>query len=148
MGKRTFKNSLLMKVVLDTNCLLVSIAHKSYYRPIFDALIKKKYSLIICNEILLEYEEIITEKSNSTIAKNISDLLLILPNVEKKHIYFRWNLINNDPNDNKFVDCALAGMADCIVSNDHHFNVLKKISFPKLKIITLKEFYQMLKKIG
>lgn len=50
-----------MRVVLDTNVLLVSIAPTSIYRPIFDALLAKKYTLAISNDILAEYEEIIAK---------------------------------------------------------------------------------------
>lgn len=82
-----------MRVVLDTNVLLVSIPKLSKYRPIFENLIEKKYTLIISNEILTEYEEIITQKTNESVAQNIVKMLVTLSNVEKKEIYYRWNLI-------------------------------------------------------
>lgn len=65
-----------MKVVLDTNILLVSIPKKSQFRVIFDSLLKNKYELIISNDILSEYIEIITQKTNSLVANNITELLL------------------------------------------------------------------------
>jgi rRNA-processing protein FCF1 len=43
-----------MKVVIDTNVLLISIAQKSPYRPIFDAILDGKIRLFITNEILSE----------------------------------------------------------------------------------------------
>jgi uncharacterized protein len=49
-------------------------------------------------------------------------------------------LIAEDLNNNKFVDCAIASNAICLVSNDNHFQVLKKIDFPKVTIFTLSEF--------
>ena len=52
------------------------------------------------------------------------------------------NLITADPDDNKFVDCAFAAGADYLVSEDSHFNVLNKISFPQLNLVTLDEFMQ------
>ncbi len=51
-----------MKVVLDTNILLVSIPKKSPYRLIFDALLTRKFQLIISNEILSEYTEHLHKK--------------------------------------------------------------------------------------
>ena len=57
-----------MHVVLDTNVLLVSIAPSSIYRPIFDALLAKKYTLVISNEILAEYEEIFSQRANPKVA--------------------------------------------------------------------------------
>ena len=111
-----------MKVVLDTNILLVSIPKKSPYRIIFDALLADKFELIISNEILSEYTEIIAQKTNSIVATNISEMLLSLSNVKKNDVFYKWNLIEIDKDDNKFVDCAVAGNADYLVSNDKHFN--------------------------
>jgi len=133
-----------MKVVLDTNVLLVSIATKSRYRVIFDSLINNDLSLIISNEILSEYTEIIGRKTNMMIANNISEMLLSLPNVYKQEVYYRWGLIEEDKDDNKFVDCAIAGNVDYLVSNDKHFNCLKKIDFPKLNLLSIDEFMDLL----
>jgi predicted nucleic acid-binding protein len=70
--------------------------------------------------------------------------LLFAPNVIRADINFRWNLITTDPDDNKFVDCALNSGADFIVTNDHHFNVLKSISFPPIKVIDIDTFKNIL----
>lgn len=83
----------MSKVVLDTNILLICLAINSKYRPIFDALITGKYELIISNDILSEYVEILSAKTNLTIANNVAELLLVLRNVIKVDVYFRWNLI-------------------------------------------------------
>ena len=135
-----------MKIVLDTNILLVSIPKKSRYRIIFDNLINNKFQLIISNEILNEYTEIISQKTNQTIANNIAEMLLSLPNVEKQKVYYKWNLIEQDKDDNKFVDCAIAANADYLVSNDKHFNELKNVDFPKLSLLSIDEFITMLTK--
>ena len=134
-----------MRVVLDTNVLLVSIPKLSKYRPIFENLIEKKYTLIISNEILTEYEKIITQKTNESVAQNIVKILVTLSNVEKKEIYYRWNLIKSDKDDNKFSDCAVAGNADYLVSNDHHFNVLETIDFPEVSLINAEKFLELIK---
>ena len=135
-----------MKVVLDTNVLLVSIATKSRYRVIFDGLINSDFTLIISNEILSEYTEIIGRKTNMMIANNISEMLLSLQNVHKQEVYYRWGLIEEDKDDNKFVDCAIAGDVDYLVSNDKHFNCLKKIDFPKLNLLNIDDFMDLLTK--
>ena len=54
--------------------------------------------------------------------------------------YYKWNLITADPDDNKFVDCALNAGADFIVTNDRHFGVLKNIDFPKINVIDIDTF--------
>jgi putative PIN family toxin of toxin-antitoxin system len=135
-----------MKVVLDTNILLVSIARKSRYRIIFDSLITKKFDLVISNEILSKYTEIIAQKTNEIIANNIVEMLLTLSNVQKQDVYYKWHLINADEDNNKFVDCAVAGNVDYLISNDKHFNELKAVEFPKLIVLMIDEFMDLLLK--
>ncbi len=136
----------MLIIVLDTNILLVSIATKSKYRPIFDALIAGKYVLALSNSILSEYIEILEQKTTSVIASNIAELLLNLKNMVKTDVYYRWNLLKQDTDDNKFVDCAIAANANFIVTNDKYFKGLKNISFPKVKVISADEFLQKITK--
>ncbi len=58
--------------------------------------------------------------------------------------YFFWNLITVDPDDNKFVDCAISANANFIVTNDKHFKVLKKIPFPSMTVISADDFVELL----
>lgn len=67
------------------------------------------------------------------------------PNVERVNPTFRFNLITADPDDNKFVDCAIIAGATYIVSNDRHFNELKKYNFPKVEVRNLAEFLDIVK---
>ena len=48
---------------------------------------------------------------------------------------------------NKFVDCAIAGNADYIVTHDKHFNVLKGMGFPEVKILRTDEFFALFSEI-
>lgn len=130
----------MRKIVLDTNVLLMSLPKISPYRPIFDGLISGEYELLITEGIFLEYIEIIGQKTTKEIAHNLSELLTQLKNVKIITLYFTWELIEKDPDDNKFVDCALMGNAEYIVTNDKHFNVLKNIDFPKIDVINAKAF--------
>ncbi len=131
-----------LRVVLDTNVLLISIARKSKYRPIFDSLLEGKFQAVISNEILSEYVEIIERKANAIVAHNIAESITNLSNVEKIEISYKWNLIQSDPDDNKFVDCAIAGRVQYIVTNDNHFNILNKIPYPKVDIISIQDFLE------
>jgi putative PIN family toxin of toxin-antitoxin system len=128
-----------MKVVIDTNVLLVSFSTKSNFRWIFDSFLNEDFTLCVTTDILLEYEEIISNHMGKGIATTILNLLENAPNVLLITKYFKWNLIYADPDDNKFVDCAIASDAKYLVSNDKHFNVLKNITFPKINVITANE---------
>ncbi|MEL6720635.1 MAG: PIN domain-containing protein, partial [Bacteroidota bacterium] len=46
-----------MKIVLDTNVLLVALSRRSPYRSIFDAFLQEDISLCVTTDILTEYEE-------------------------------------------------------------------------------------------
>ena len=134
----------MARVVLDTNSLLVSIGRKSKYRPIFDALLAGQFRLLVSNDILSEYAEKIEQKANALVANNIVDFLARSPDVERIDIYFKWAILHLDGDDNKFVDCALNGRADFIVTDDRHFRILSKIDFPYIKVISTKEFLEYL----
>jgi predicted nucleic acid-binding protein len=49
-------------------------------------------------------------------------------------------LITEDPDDNKFVDCAFAANAEYLVSDDKHFKILDRIPFPQINLLKMEEF--------
>ena len=134
-----------IKLVIDTNVILVSISSKSKYHWIFKKLLEQKYSICVTESILYEYEEIISKKFSKTVAKNFIRTLLLLPNVEFVKIFYEWGLIRTDKDDNKFVDCAISSNADYILTEDNHFNQLQKIDFPKVNVININKFFKIIK---
>ena len=134
------------RVVLDTNCLLVSISRYGEAYPVWRAFLDGRYTLCVSTEILEEYEEIIGRLTSPEVARNIVGAILKRKNVLRIDPYFHWQLIAEDPDDNKFVDCAFAANATYIVSNDTHFDVLRDITFPKLLVLKLNEFLESLQK--
>ena len=132
-----------LRVVLDTNALLRSISRKSAYKIVLDNLHKNSYQLYITNDILLEYEEKITEFFSKETAELIIGALSLLNNVHKTDVHFNLQLIDSDPDDNKFVNCAFAANAHYIVSDDRHFNVLHTVQFPKINVISLAHFKEL-----
>lgn len=133
-----------MKFVIDTNVLIVSISSKSKYHWLYKKIIGGEIEICVSNEILNEYSEKITQFFNNSVAENVIASLLSLENVKLTDIYFNWKLINNDPSDNKFVDCAVASNSNALVTNDRHFSVLKQIVFPRVETITLQEFEKLI----
>lgn len=124
-----------MRIVLDTNILLVSISSNSVFRWIFDSLLDEDITLCVTTDILIEYEEILSRHMGKELATTVLQIIENAPNVEFITRYYSWNLITADTDDNKFVDCAVAANAKYLVSHDKHFNVLKDISFPKVVVI-------------
>ena len=133
-----------MRIVLDTNCLLVSVQEYSDYFWLWKAFRDKKFVLCYTDEILNEYQEILTRYYSVELAKFVIDTILNAPHAEQITVYYKWQLISADPDDNKFVDCAITANANYIVTNDKHFNILKEIDFPKINIIDIYTFNKII----
>ena len=131
-----------MKVVIDTNILLVLISPKSRYHWMFQRFLTEDYTLCVTTDIMQEYEEIIGQHMGINAANYALRIIENARNVKYVIKFFRWNLIHNDPDDNKFVDCAISCNAKYLVTNDKHFNILKNIEFPKIDVINIEEFAQ------
>ena len=126
-----------MKVVVDTNCLLESINRK---RPAYNLYLifqELKFDWVISNEIYLEYREVLTKFYSEDTAEYVLSRLLNSSNVIFQEAYFKWDLIQIDTSDNKFVDLAIS-------SNDKHFNVLKELEFPRVHVVHLNEFLSLI----
>jgi putative PIN family toxin of toxin-antitoxin system len=135
-----------MNVLIDTKVMVSAVSPFSPYHFIFKALQNEKFTLLISTEIYLEYREVIQVKSKKENLEYLEGIILNGENVKVVEPAFRWNMIKADEDDNNFVDCAVAGNADYLVTNDNHFNILRTISFPKVKVITAEDFLDILNK--
>ena len=115
----------VQRIVLDTNCLLMSIPRRSPYHKVLEDFLLGKYVLCVSNEVVLEYEEILTQKVGKVIANNIINAILSAPNTVYIYPQNRYHLIEADPDDNKFVDCAITAKAKYIVTQDRHYDVVR-----------------------
>ena len=134
-----------MNIVLDTNCLLMSLSRRSAYYPVWRGFVDGKYTLCVTNEILAEYEEILTQKLGPQIASNVITAILDLPNTRMVQVYYHLRLITADPDDDKFVDCAFKANARYIVTEDHHYDVQKQTPFPYINVVGINEFIKILR---
>src|SRR6266498_3030083 len=107
-----------MKVVVDTNAFISCIGKKSPYRNVFDAYLRKEYTLCVSAEIFLEYEEKFLEFWGAEVTENLLGRLLAGINTSFYSIYYNFGLVGNDPDDNKFADAYLASNTDYLISND------------------------------
>lgn len=130
----------MSKVVLDTNCLIQSIPPRSPYRRIWDSMFDGTNLLCVTTSILEEYEEILERLTDEATAKYIVDAIVSNPYTMFVNIYYDFNLITVDPDDNKFVNCAIAASAKYIVTEDHHYDIIKWKYFPGLTIVGLDDF--------
>lgn len=129
-----------MHIVLDTNCLLMAISDRTRYNRVWQAFINREFTLCVTNEIIEEYVEVIARNISQRVAETVIYIIMTRSNVLHIDPHFRFGLITADPDDNKFVDCAIAANAKYIVTQDHHFDVLKNIPFPKVEVVSIESF--------
>lgn len=134
-----------MRIVLDTNCLIQSVSPHSAYYEVWKSLVSGENTLCVSNEIIEEYIEILQRLFNHRFAENVVKTIVNSPFVEFVTPYYRFNLIKADPDDNKFVDCAIASNARYIVSNDRHYEELRRTSFPIVDVIALDNFLKLIR---
>jgi predicted nucleic acid-binding protein len=60
-------------------------------------------------------------------------------------VYYHLRLITADPDDDKFVDCAFKANAKYIVTQDHHYDVLRQTPFPRIEVVDIEEFLRILR---
>lgn len=77
-----------MRVVVDTNVLVVAIPRKSPFHWLFQSFLQKKFDLLFSNEILTEYEEQFSLRWEPEATAEISTLLLEARNSVFVEVYF------------------------------------------------------------
>lgn len=114
-------------VVLDTNVLVQSIPRRGRFRPVIEGFDAGRFVLVVSAEILLEYEEVLGLIGGPTAWSSFGDLLTARAAFVRRvdPTYF-WRAIVHDPDDDKFVDAAVAGGADWVVTEDSHYDVLHR----------------------
>lgn len=132
-----------MRIVLDTNCLIQSVLPRSKYHAVWESFVSGENRLCITNEIIEEYIEILQKLVGYEVSEYIVKTIINSLFTEFFTPYYHFELIKADPDDNKFVDCAIVAHARYVVTNDHHYDVLKEIPFPKVQIISIQDFMKV-----
>jgi uncharacterized protein len=136
-----------VRIVLDTNIFLVSLAPNYKFHWIYQALLNGRFELAISNEILSEYHEQIVIRYGIEKTEASLDYLMLLPNVILSNPSFLWQMVQNDKDDNKFVDTYLSSQSDFIVSNDRHLYRLRNVDFPPISVLKYEEFEDQYKSL-
>ena len=138
-----------MKVTLDTNVLVSGTFWTGDSFHIMVLVDTNKITNITSKWILNEYYETInSDEIIDKISEKSLRMMKIIDKVIKKskivETSIRLNIVKDDPDDNRILECAKAGNVDYIISNDKH--ILKLKQFRHIPILTPKEFIKNLKK--
>lgn len=134
----------MLRVVIDTNCLIAAIPRSSAHYWLYTSFMTRDFEWAVSQEILTEYEEKLSDFYSPSLAQNVLKLLASAPHVIHIEASFKWLMIRHDPDDDKFADVAFAAGADYLVSNDSDFNVLAGREYPKINVVRLEAFKQLL----
>lgn len=129
-----------MRIVIDTNVVASGIVFGGKPERLLELAIKNDVEMCVSPQILAEYDEIIVRLSakypNRTIAISLKDLtdnaLLVSPS--------QTVTVCRDPDDNKFIECAMEGKCLYIVSGDN--DLLDLRSYADVEIVTVAEFFE------
>ena len=132
-----------MIVCLDTNTVVQALAEGHAFHPILDAWVAGKLTWAVSTEVLLEYEEVLTRLSGPSRWRKLARLMdlveLTSDNLLRVTPSFHFQIITSDRDDNIFTDCAVTASADYLITEDHHFGVLRHAGY-KPQPITPREF--------
>jgi hypothetical protein len=133
-----------MKLVIDTNVFISGIFWAgNFCSEIIDKWKNKKFELVSSIEII---EELIETLRNFKI-KMPEEIIqrwktMIIENSIIVEPTTKLNIVKDDPDDNKFIETALTGKADFIISQDKHLLKLKK--YQTINLISPKEFLDLI----
>ena len=91
----------MRRIVIDTNCLLAILPSQSPYHKVWTDFLNQEIEICISNEVLMEYEEILSIKTSPFFANAIIKTLLNKRNLIRVTPVWRFNLITSDPDDSK-----------------------------------------------
>nr|WP_295931233.1 putative toxin-antitoxin system toxin component, PIN family [uncultured Dyadobacter sp.] len=134
-----------MKLVIDTNVLIKTINRSNQEFSIYESFVNEKFEWVVSTSILDEYEEKLAEFYSEKTAQFVIEILCTADNVVFAEPHFQWNLILNDPDDNKFADLAISANANALVTFDKHFDIFKNLDFPKLTVLNPGQLIHLLK---
>lgn len=132
-----------MLVVVDTNVMISAFARQSPIAPLFRAIAKGGLRLALTSAIVLEYEEISAERGGAAFAAKVMHWLSLVSaswgTIEQNHPSYQFRVISTDPDDNKFVDCAITANADWLITRDTDYAPLAGAGY-RPQPITPEEF--------
>lgn len=130
-----------MRVVIDTN-IFVSSFFGGNPRKIIDLWKNERINLCLSNAILDEYIDVL-RRIGLEEEDELEELLSLFS--RGFNILFttktpRMNIIKNDPDDDKFIECAVALKAHAIITGDREILTIKE--YAGIRILTPQQFLE------
>jgi putative PIN family toxin of toxin-antitoxin system len=134
-----------MLVVLDTNIVVSSLLFRGAASAVHKAWVEGRIELLFSRDMLAEYPQVLSY-SKFKLSRDEVEYLMeeeIVPfghEVEVEDSGTSW--IPEDGDDDRFVEAAIQGKADALVSGDDH--ILSRCKTLPCKVMTLAELLDLL----
>lgn len=129
-----------MLVVADTNVFISALMFGGLPGQFLDLALRRRFTLVTSRALLDELDEKLREK----FAVSERDALTIRAKLEASTNVvdpdFELYAVPGDPDDNRVLECAVAGKADFIVSGDRH--LLRIGTYEGIVIVTVRQFLE------
>jgi putative PIN family toxin of toxin-antitoxin system len=129
-----------MRVVADTKVFISALMFGGLPGRFLDLALSHRFTLVTSRALLDELDE----KLRGKFAVSERDAQAIRAKLEGNASVvdpsFELNAVSDDPDDNRVLECAVAGKADFIVSGDRH---LRRIgNYAGIAIVTVRQFLE------
>jgi uncharacterized protein len=132
----------MKRVILDTN-IVISSALGGALVFIFEKWTEEKFTVVVTTDILKEYLDVINRPKFKLPQETIDGITRFIYEFSEFVVpEEKIRIIESDPKDDKFLEAAIAGKVDTIVSGDQHLLSLKE--FRGIPIMTAREFMDWL----
>ena len=127
-----------MKILIDTNILISALFFGKFPKEFLNEVLEGNFEICINDKIFSEYEQTIAKKVSKK--KVLNEILYEKFLAEVRYFESISDLkICRDPDDDKFINCAIDAKAIYIVSGDNDLLTIK--NFAGIEIVTAREFY-------
>ena len=129
----------MKKVVLDTNVTISAFFWSGHPRTIFDLIRNRKLMMLLSGQMESEFIRVLGYSKFNLSSKELLPFIKNLRNnAEFVETSIKISVITSDPTDNIFLECAIDGKADYIISGDKH--LLDLGTYGGIQILKAKDF--------
>ena len=145
MGEEEVKRRPGPRVVLDTSVFISAVLFGGPPSRLVSLWQHEELAYLVSSEVLKEYLRVLSYPKFRLTRNDIKSLIEVevIPYSEPVKIRTRLRIIDQDPSDNKFLELAVDGKTDTIVSSDRH--LLDLAVHEGIEIISVAEFLKRLK---
>ncbi|HOV80642.1 MAG TPA: putative toxin-antitoxin system toxin component, PIN family [Bacillota bacterium] len=130
-----------MRTTVDTNVLVSALGWNGAEAAVIEMVLESKLELCLSAQILCEFYKVVKYPKFGFTEEEIDGFIgRLLPNALLVKTTQNINVIDSDPDDNKIIECAIAGESSHIISGDKH--LLQLAEYQGIKILRAPEFIQ------